>query len=109
MDLLLEAGLESRGRKAAPAFEDSTNLSHMTFRRHGAMAFVIHAESIQTYQREQWLPKEMRSWGAPEDEITEAIASMPISEPVAFTVHGMGFREPGVSPHLEDRDAFRPG
>lgn len=100
LELLFEAGFEIRGLKAASAFQDSTNLSHMTFRRLGAAAFVKHADAIAAYQREEWLPRRMRAWGAPEGEIEEALSSLQVSGPVAFTVYGMGFRMPEVSDHL---------
>lgn len=106
LDLLFQAGLKIRGLKAASAFEDSTNLSHMTFRRHGAIAFVRHAEAIRTFQREMWFPKQMRAWGASESEIVETLSSLEISGAASFTVFGMGFRAPEVSAHLTETAAL---
>lgn len=106
LELLFETGLAIRGRKAASAFQESTKLSHMTFRRHGAMAFVTHADAIQNYQREEWLPKQMREWGAAEAEIAETLSTLQISGTVAFTVFAMGFRAPDVSAHLAETAAL---
>ena len=105
-NLLFEVELKIRGKKAASALQESTNLNHMTFRRNGAMALVKHAEAIQTYQREVWLPKAMRAWGASETEIVETISKLEPSGAVAFTVFAMGFRGPDVSTHLAETVAL---
>lgn len=105
LELLAEAGLAIRGRTAASAFQDSTKLSHMTFRRHGAMAFVTHADAIQAYQRKEWLPEQMRAWGASETKIAETLSTLHISGAAAFTVFGMGFRTPDVSDQLVETAA----
>lgn len=101
-DLLCASGLQVRGQTAAAAFQDSTNLSHMSFRRLGAEAFSKYKEEIENYQRKVWFPEQLRAWGTPENEIPESLASIQFTGVVAVNVSGLGFRGPEVSAHLKD-------
>jgi hypothetical protein len=99
-EFLQEGGLLLQGMKAASAFKDATDLSHMTYRRLGLGAFIKHANSIRAYQTQTWLPRQMRAWGTSEDEIAEAVSSMPERGAATTAVYALGFRGDDLSPHL---------